>query len=64
MLAGKSEGSSGEESANALEKGYAGEPELRELRSSGSRRSSSGYATTFLTQLEVLSGREWKILRR
>lgn len=22
------------------------------------------YATTFLTQLEVLSGREWKILRR
>lgn len=24
----------------------------------------SGYATTFLTQLEVISGREWKILRR
>lgn len=24
----------------------------------------SGYATTFLTQLEVISGREWKTLRR
>lgn len=29
-----------------------------------SRWTTSSYATTFLTQLEVLSGREWKILRR
>lgn len=34
--------------------------ENKEIASS-SRRS---YATTFLTQFEVLSGREWKILRR
>lgn len=27
-------------------------------------RKRSKYATTFLTQLQVLSGREWKILRR
>lgn len=26
--------------------------------------SGQGYATTFLTQFEVLAGREWKILRR
>ncbi|THH31853.1 hypothetical protein EUX98_g2335 [Antrodiella citrinella] len=32
-------------------------------RSSGVKRES-GYAATFLTQLEVLSDREWKILRR
>lgn len=28
------------------------------------QRPQSGYAATFLTQFEVLSGREWKILRR
>ncbi|TDL20128.1 hypothetical protein BD410DRAFT_829832 [Rickenella mellea] len=28
------------------------------------RGKTPGYATTFLTQLQVLSGREWKILRR
>lgn len=27
-------------------------------------RPRQGYATTFLTQLQYLSGREWKILRR
>lgn len=27
-------------------------------------RTRSRYATTFLTQLQILSGREWKILRR
>lgn len=27
-------------------------------------KQRSGYATTFLTQLEVISGREWKTLRR
>jgi hypothetical protein len=31
------------------------------LRRSGSR---STYAATFLTQLQVLSGREWKVLKR
>ncbi|KAL0572574.1 hypothetical protein V5O48_009394 [Marasmius crinis-equi] len=35
-----------------------------ELINSGSSVSRSRYATTFLTQLQYLSGREWKILRR
>ncbi|CAG8637456.1 14957_t:CDS:2, partial [Acaulospora colombiana] len=30
----------------------------------GSARLTSNYASTFLTQLQVLCGREWKILRR
>ncbi|KAI0081441.1 hypothetical protein K474DRAFT_1656588 [Panus rudis PR-1116 ss-1] len=30
----------------------------------GRMKGSGKYATTFLTQLEVLSGREWKILKR
>ncbi|KAK1234082.1 hypothetical protein PQX77_002721, partial [Marasmius sp. AFHP31] len=34
-----------------------------ELVDSGAGRPRSRYATTFLTQLEYLSGREWKILR-
>ena len=43
----------------SLEKGYP--PSHPRLWSTPSRTS---YATTFLTQLQVLSGREWKILRR
>ncbi|KAL0068131.1 hypothetical protein AAF712_004791 [Marasmius tenuissimus] len=35
-----------------------------ELVDRGVGRPRSRYATTFLTQLEYLSGREWKILRR
>ena len=58
------EGASSEDTVNAMEKGYNGETAVGELPSSGQRRSGAGYATTFLTQLEVLSGREWKILRR
>lgn len=54
----------GEDSPNALEKGDAAESDIRELASSGVNKDASGYATTFLTQLEALSGREWKILRR
>lgn len=48
---------------NAIEteKGY-GSPSLP--YSSVTTRSANKCATTFLTQLEVLSGREWKILRR
>ena len=42
-----------------LEKGYP--PSRPGLWNMPGRAS---YATTFLTQLEVLSGREWKILRR
>lgn len=56
------EKTSGDDIPNALEKGYS-ESDTRQLVSDN-RRSESGYATTFLTQLEVLSGREWKILRR
>ncbi|KAJ7168414.1 hypothetical protein C8R43DRAFT_984293 [Mycena crocata] len=39
----------------------------REKRGAGGRTKSAArtkYATTFLTQLQYLSGREWKILRR
>jgi hypothetical protein len=39
---------------------WVNEKKRRHSRSS----SSSSYAASFLTQLEVLSGREWKILRR
>ncbi|KAI6046690.1 hypothetical protein EDC04DRAFT_2626574 [Pisolithus marmoratus] len=35
-----------------------------EALSSRSKPSGSDYATTFLTQFEVLCGREWKIIRR
>ena len=54
------EGASGE-----LEKGY-GSPRLGALPKSTATvaRGRSRCATTFLTQLEVLSGREWKFLRR
>lgn len=37
---------------------------LPKERPSASYSARSSYATTFLTQLEVLSQREWKILRR
>lgn len=50
-----------ENNASSLEKGY-GSPSLPSA--SINRRSTSKCATTFLTQLQVLSGREWKILRR
>ena len=56
------EKANGDDIPNVLEKGYA-ESDARQPVSD-SRRAESGYATTFLTQLEVLSGREWKILRR
>ena len=49
---------SGDEDGS-LEKGYP--PSRPGLWNTPSRASC---ATTFLTQLEVLSGREWKILRR
>lgn len=50
----------GSEDENGLmEKGH---PPFRPGLWNASGRAS--YATTFLTQLEVLSGREWKILRR
>ena len=48
-----------EDGNGSLEKGYP--PSHPKLWNAPSRAS---YATTFLTQLEVLSGREWKILRR
>lgn len=48
-----------EDENGSLEKGY---PPLHPRLWAASGRAS--YATTFLTQLEVLSGREWKILRR
>ena len=48
-----------EEGGASLEKGYP--PSGPRLLNTPGRAS---YATTFLTQLEVLSGREWKILRR
>ncbi|KAF9265883.1 hypothetical protein L218DRAFT_997259 [Marasmius fiardii PR-910] len=35
-----------------------------QLVNSGGKLVNSRYATTFLTQLQYLSGREWKILRR
>ncbi|KAF9654055.1 hypothetical protein BDM02DRAFT_3158815 [Thelephora ganbajun] len=48
-----------EEGNGSLEKGYP--PSSPKLPNAPGRAL---YATTFLTQLEVLSGREWKILRR
>ncbi|KAH8114133.1 hypothetical protein DFH11DRAFT_1704353 [Phellopilus nigrolimitatus] len=51
------------EDANGI--GFSGAAELE--KGGGGRishRSGSQYSTTFLTQFEVLSGREWKILRR
>ena len=48
-----------EEGNNSLEKGYP--PSGPRVRNAPGGASC---ATTFLTQLEVLSGREWKILRR
>lgn len=47
----------------ALESGLVNNT-LASQRPVRSRWTTSSYATTFLTQLEVLSGREWKILRR
>lgn len=58
------EKANGDDTPNALEKGYPPDSEARLVLQEGPRHSGSGYATTFLTQLEVLSGREWKILRR
>lgn len=48
-----------EEGNASLEKGYP--PSGPRFWNAPGRAS---YATTFLTQLQVLSGREWKILRR
>lgn len=48
-----------EDANGSLEKGYP--PSHPWLQNAPGR---SSYATTFLTQLEVLSGREWKILCR
>ena len=48
-----------EDESGSLEKGYP--PSYPRLWNAPGRAS---YATTFLTQLEVISGREWKILRR
>ena len=48
-----------EDENGSLEKGYP--PSRSRLWNTSGRPS---YATTSLTQLEVLSGREWKILRR
>ena len=48
-----------EDENGSLEKGY---PPSRPRFWNTSGRAS--YAATFLTQLQVLSGREWKILRR
>ncbi|KIP10262.1 hypothetical protein PHLGIDRAFT_101348 [Phlebiopsis gigantea 11061_1 CR5-6] len=54
----------GDASPNLLEKGYSDTVE-RPVQGAYRRWwTGSSYATTFLTQLEVLSGREWKILRR
>ncbi|KDQ59718.1 hypothetical protein JAAARDRAFT_33288 [Jaapia argillacea MUCL 33604] len=59
------------ESAEGLEKGPS-QVHLNEKSVPASRRrtpwtspgTGSGYAATFLTQLEVISGREWKVLKR
>jgi len=52
-----------DESLDATEKGDA--KMLNVARSSSRFRiMQTEYAATFLTQLQVLSGREWKILRR
>lgn len=56
-------------SSDITEKGLRGhtaggsESTLEKRRSSVPRKRTK-YATTFLTQLQFLSGREWKILRR
>lgn len=56
-------------SSNVTEKGLGGhaaggsESTLEKRRSSVPRKRTK-YATTFLTQLQFLSGREWKILQR
>lgn len=54
----------GDASPNLLEKGYPDTAERPVQEASRRWWSGPSYATTFLTQLEVLSGREWKILRR
>lgn len=46
------------------EKGDTRETELSEEKGRSRWFGESNYAATFLTQLEVLSGREWKILKR
>lgn len=51
-------------SANVLEKGYGSPTPQSAMPAATTARSTSRCATTFLTQLEGLSGREWKILRR
>jgi hypothetical protein len=53
-----------EKRASGSASGSTGEVEkgVLEARRDGKRRSK--YATSFLTQLQYLSGREWKILRR
>ncbi|KAI0692220.1 hypothetical protein BC835DRAFT_1508901 [Cytidiella melzeri] len=48
-----------------LEKGYgSSQLKISTTSTSKSSRSPPNCATTFLTQLEVLSGREWKLLQR
>ncbi|KAF8191529.1 ABC transporter [Mycena galopus ATCC 62051] len=60
----------GVESANGSEQGDTASAEKRALAQSetasekAAPAGSSKYASTFLTQLEYLCGREWKILRR
>jgi ABC-type multidrug transport system ATPase subunit/ABC-type multidrug transport system permease subunit len=44
--------------------GNNGRAEAGDAHASYGRRKTSKYAATFLTQLQYLSGREWKILRR
>jgi len=55
----KAQAKNSDEANPSLEKGYPPSGP-RPLNPPG----RASYATTFLTQLEVLSGREWKILRR
>lgn len=59
-------GSLTEKDANGLEKvgGGSGTPIPEMTYSENAAQPKSKYATTFLTQFEVLAGREWKILRR
>jgi hypothetical protein len=58
----------GKDSADMVEKGMVGGSGLGIGQWGGHNVSGSSlkgtYAATFLTQLEILSGREWKILRR
>ncbi|CAL1703348.1 unnamed protein product [Somion occarium] len=64
-----------DDDVNASEKGHAqrsivlgnldGSPALqKDVQPQRSKQRSSKYSATFLTQLEVLSAREWKILKR